>query len=83
LPGLMMPWMKCKDIEMSLEETITSDISDCIYASVSRYTSTTVWRRFKTEDQGRMFRKLADTNWQPGIIFVYQALEDYFITRNK
>ena len=77
MPGLMMPWMKCKDIEMSLEETITSDISDGIYESVGRYTSTTVWRRFKDEDQRRMFGKFADTNWQPGIISVYLALENF------
>lgn len=68
---------------MSLEETITLNISDGIYESVSRYTSTTVWGRFKDEDQRRMLGKLADTNWQPGIIFVYQALEDYFITKNN
>lgn len=83
MPGLMMPWMKCKDIEMSLEETITSDISACIYASVSGYTSTTVWRRFKSEDQRRMYGKLADTNWQLGMISVYLALENYFKTKNK
>lgn len=68
---------------MSLEEAITSDISGGIYKRVSSYMSTTVWRRFKSEDQRRMFGKLADTNWQPGIISVYLALENYFKTRNK